>query len=100
MKRMLFLAPAVLMLAGCQTPGRITGAEINSLEPAQMRALAESDAYVYQSDTATAARAEPAVEKVGVPWLEAVKAAISAKWRVTFIKIEWGRPAPANKETK
>ena len=97
MKKLFLIAvPALVMLAGCQTPGRITGAEINSLEPAQMKALAESDAYVYQSDAAIAARAEPVVsEKVGVPWLEAVKAAISAKWRVTFIKIEWGRPAAA-----
>lgn len=57
---------------------------------------------MYGSDITTAAREAEVADatKAGVPWLEAVKAAISAKWRVTLIKIEWGRPAPANKETK
>ena len=87
-------AAVVLAAAGCKSPGRFTGAEINSLSPEQMQALAVSDAFVYQSDTATAARAaDVTAEKGGVPWLDALKAVVSAKWRVSVIKVEWGRPA-------
>ena len=102
MKKMMLAAFAAILLTavGCKSPGRFTGAEINSLSPEQMQALAVSDAYVYQSDTATATTAravDATTAKEGVPWLDALKAVVSAKWRVSVIKVEWGRPAAAAK---